>query len=200
MIKKLSTVIATATLLSGLFAVPVFASNITITGNGSESTSTVIDKTSNSTDVNQSNNTQISIGVSTAADTGGNKNIGNTGGNSGIQTGNASSTTAIEVTGSSNNANVPLCGCNNPTNTITASLNGSGSNNKVVVKTKHKYKTTQSNLTGVELILDTTVGSGGNKNKKNTNGSNGIITGDTTSITGASITGSVNNLNPTPSI
>lgn len=76
--------------------------DVTIQGNGALSHNGVMVVNSNSNTVLQSNSSYVGTMVMTSASTGYNSSSFNTGGNSSIDTGNASNTVGVEVGGNSN--------------------------------------------------------------------------------------------------
>lgn len=89
--------------------------NIVISGNGAGSSNTVNISGENNCLINQSNNSNVTTVIDNSAQSGGNKANGNTGGNAGTVSGDATSSAAVVTTGNSNNSQ----GCNS---------NGNGQN------------------------------------------------------------------------
>ena len=179
-LKKFSAAIATAALLGNIFTPVAFAdTNITISGNGTDSYNKAKVSDSNTTVVEQSNVSTVGTEVYSSANTGGNTASGNTGGDVTIDTGDAKNKTTVDVTTGGNVAAVSsCCGCKGNT-TININDNGSRSTNKTKVES---YKTTfvgQSNYSDVwTKVKNKKANTGWNQSSDNTNGTVGITTGN----------------------
>jgi hypothetical protein len=88
--KKQIFSVVTAGVMVANIATPAFATTIEISGNGAGADSNVAVQNTNTTTVSQNNTANVTNTVKTNADTGDNKANYNTGGNVGIQTGDAS--------------------------------------------------------------------------------------------------------------
>jgi hypothetical protein len=84
---------------------PNGTNDVTIQGNGKNSTNVVLGGSIDSTSVHQGNATIASTWVVSTANTGGNQTNGNTGGGATSDTGNANSTVEVSVSGGNNTLN-----------------------------------------------------------------------------------------------
>lgn len=125
--KILSSFLA-ATLITSFFVRTVNALEITISENGSGSSSEVVTNTSSQATVVQSNNSQVTNDVSVDADTGGNT-VTENGGDIQVTTGGVVSETA--VTNSGNLSSTELSCCETSETVINISGNGTDSVNQV---------------------------------------------------------------------
>ena len=194
---KVATSVAGVSLLATLLASPAFATTIEVEGNGSHSTNTVHVDTSSSLTVDQHSDTTAITKVTTVLDSGHNSIDDQTGkGDSTIVTGMLKSATEVSVTGGSNTASVPSCGCSSHPLNLEIEDNGAGSHNTVenvaVVTTKYKQKTDTFALTDVYTKLT----SGHNKISDGTGkGDSTILTGKGWQVTSVTVTGGSNSLN-----
>ena len=196
-LRKIATGVATIGLLFATMAPAVFA-DVTIDGNGADSTNGVIVVDSSKCKVSQSSNTAALTFVYSSADTSGNTANSNTGGGDvTVKSGDASSTVKTEVTGGDNTATDPCCGCTpaTPPADVTISNNGKDSTNGVITVTENNKKVKQTSntfaLTGVLSSAD----SGNNKANGNTGGGNvKVKSGKSTSTVTTKITGGSNSL------
>src|SRR5258708_26471671 len=122
---KLTAAVAVMTFVATAFA-PIGAASTTvnITGNGAFSANHVHVHNSSNFNVTQSNDTLVATDVNTSSNTGDNTSDFNTNGKSKIKTGNATTNVDVLVTGSSNTATDPHCGCQNSTTNVDVSGNG----------------------------------------------------------------------------
>src|SRR2546430_1696013 len=130
---RITTAIATGAVLLNALAPLAFAeTQLNITGNGSDSKSTINLSNNNTTNVVQSNNATVNNDVKTNLSTGDNRANDNTGGNVVVDTGNAKSNVTLSTVANSNKANVEGCNaCNGGNVTVNVSNNGSDSKNRV---------------------------------------------------------------------
>lgn len=192
---KITTAVATAGLLATSFApAALAATDITVSGNGADSTNKVKVKSSHVMKVKQMNVTSVGNNVVIGQNTGGNTASKNTGGNVSIDTGKAEATVTNNTTTGGNSAVVNGCGCPDSDLTIDVKNNGADSTNKVKVSNKHKVKATQKNTTmvvnGVVVGQDT----GNNTADKNTGGDVEVTTGDADATVTNTTTVGVNTL------
>jgi hypothetical protein len=193
---KLGSAVAIATFVAAVLApVGLADTTVDVANNGANSTTNVVvNNTSGGSGVSQTNHSVIINEVSVKQTTGKNTASGNTGGDTVIETGDATSTVNVTVGGSTNEAvTIPCGGCATNT-TVNVSGNGARSDNTVVVnngvkngKTKGQ-KNTSFIVNGVSVKQVT----GKNKAKYNTGGTTAVTTGTTTSTTSVSVTGSSN--------
>lgn len=193
---KLSLGAASAMLMASALT-PVAFANTTVVeaGNGAFSYNSVKVKSSNTTSVGQSNSSVISNTVSTSSSTGGNDASFNTGGDVKIVTGNASTNVGIMNTGSSNEATLPDCGCNQPDTTVLIKKNGAFSVNKVKVNYSNTKVVSQSNTTVLTNLVGSSSSTGDNNSSFNTDGGTIVKTGSTWTKIKVYNTGSSNTLN-----
>lgn len=193
---KLTTGIATATLIAAAFAPAAFAADITVAGNGDSSTQTVNDVHANVTVVGQSSVTSVSNVVTTTANTGGNSASRNTGGSSDVTTGNAVNNVTITTVGGDNTATVEPCDCDDPANTITVRGNGNKSMTTVNDFGLHLALVGQNSQTQVGNVVTTKAKTGNNKANKNTGkGSKSVTTGNARNTVSIRTVGGSNSLN-----
>jgi hypothetical protein len=155
----------------------VKAEEITITGNGAESENTVkVDKPSES-NVQQSNNAQISNNITTTTDTGDNSASNNTGGETNIQTGDAIQSTDIANDINTSVVDQTCCPTAEPTSSVNISGNGAKSeNNASVQNTTQTTISVTQNATITNNIHQTA--NTGNNSANNNNGDVKIKTGN----------------------
>jgi hypothetical protein len=158
---KISTAIATGAVLATSLAPAAFANSIEISGNGAFSDNSVDFTQRNTTRVVQSNDSNISNTVRVSNDTGGNSSSFNTGGDTTIRTGNASSDVSIVNEGNSNVANLQSCGCESGTD-ISIHGNGAFSENGVDVDTSRNTSLVQRNTQDIDnnVHVDNSTGNG----------------------------------------
>ncbi len=180
--------ILAATLLPGA----AFAdTTVDITETGADSVNKVNVSNIDKTYVEQKNVTNVTTVVNATANTGGNSVTKNTGGDSSIETGKASNSVSVAVTGSSNTADVAPCGCDDDTD-VTVEKTGADSKNKVNVKNKNKLSLKQKNYTTVTTVANLKAKTGKNKVKKNTGGSSDVTTGDAENTVEVGVEGGTN--------
>lgn len=198
MIKKITTGLATAAILASAIAPMAFAADNEISGNGDNSTNKIILSDTNTTVVEQSNDSTVGNTISSVASTGGNKANGNTGGDVSITTGDASNTTTVSTTTGGNIANIAsCCGCKNGGSNL-ISGNGADSYNKVKITLSNTLIAGQGNSSLVSNSVSSKAKTGKNKAKKNTNGTVNITTGGATNTTGVTVLTGDNTLTTTP--
>ncbi|MEN9407859.1 MAG: hypothetical protein RLZZ455_1075 [Candidatus Parcubacteria bacterium] len=149
----------------------IFAEEIVISGNGSESANAVSSTTQTETAVQQSNQSETTNTVSGTSETGSNEASKNTG-DTAIQTGNTESSVGVTNQGNISSVDTSSC-CQTGEKTITVSGNGDNSTNTVdanhtatVTTTVHQNATITNTITG-------TANTGGNK--ANNNGGDAVI-------------------------
>lgn len=194
--KKLGYSLATACATLGLLATAGIAfadTSAEISGNGAESNNTIIIKHKCETVVDQTNKTKVNTEVTANANTGGNSASSNTGGDVTIDTGNASNTVTVDVTGGSNSASLPSdqCCCQSTTDTL-ISGNGEGSTNLVKVKSKKSTVVSQYAKTKVKAKASVKAKTGKNIADDNTGGTVDVTTGNGTNTVGVTVSGGGN--------
>ena len=146
---KVGSIVATSALVLSIVPGVFAASNveITVTGNGAHSNQDVNLTLSNDTTVKQSNTTEVTNIQSANSSTGGNSITGTTGegGDPSIETGKATSTNLLKVTGGSNTAIANDCGCEPTALSVDVSKNGAKTKTKVTLKVSSKNTTDQKN-------------------------------------------------------
>lgn len=195
---KITAGLSAAAMLGTLVAPVAFADNtVVISGNGSDSNNTANITNEQSSEIVQKNKTEVGFVVNVTSNTGGNKANGNTGdGDVSIDTGNITNTISLGVTGGSNTATAPNCGCDLGDSDIKIKGNGEDSTNKSTVKNTKSSSVKQKNKTSVGASV--TVKSKTGKNKANNNTGSGEVsvdTGTTTTTVSGSVTGNTNILN-----
>lgn len=167
----------------------VYATDITVSGNGSESINTAVVAQTDTTEVSQSNDAAVSTTVSQNANTGSNSLSGENGSVSSIQTGNIATTSQIDTSVNQNTAQTECC--TSPSQSSTEiSGNGSESNNTSQVSETNNIQLTQQNNATIKNTVSGTANTGGNTSKNNS-GSVTITTGDiTTSVSVSNISNS----------
>lgn len=179
---KIAAGFASAALFANL-AIPAFAStDVEVIGNGTKSDNNVKVENTNTVDLKQTNNLTVTLNISSKASTGGNKASGNTGGSTSIKTGDATTETAVVVSGGDNKATVPSCGCE-ADNSVKVNGNGKKSDNKVELKNKKELKADQKSDVKVTGNIDSKAKTGKNKAKNNTSGDVEVETGSSVSTT-----------------
>jgi len=179
---KLTTAFATgAVLLNALAPLASADTTLTITGNGSDSTSNASVAQANNTTVTQTNATNISNNVSSNANTGGNQANDNTGGNVAVHTGDATTDTQIKNTAGSNAANISNCNCNTDA-AVEISGNGHASDNTASLTNTNTTALFQTNATSISNDVDAKAKTGDNKANDNTGGNVDVHTGDATTL------------------
>ena len=203
---KIGGAVASAVLMLTLLAPTAFAdttdgSTLEISGNGNGSTNTIVVTSTQSCDVEQKANTSVEALVGASSSTGGNTANGNTGGTTEIDTGNATSTATVTVTGGSNTATDPCC-CNqecpdgqNP-NSALISGNGNNSTNTIIDVSAKSSSIKQKAKTAVGAIVLAKAKTGKNKANNNTGSGTTVKTGNAVSTSGVDVTGGTNTLNP----
>lgn len=200
---KVGGAIASAALMLTVFAPKAFAdSSLEISGNGDGSTNTIAVSSTQSCEVKQKANTEVLAEVYTSASTGGNEASGNTGGSVTVDTGNATATSTVDVTGGSNTAVNPCC-CPSPAPESTtessgsALISGNGANttNTVAASKSKSSKVKQKANTGVLAGVRTKAKTGKNRANSNTGpGSVLVDTGTANSTADVLVTGGTNDL------
>lgn len=172
--KILSATTALAVVLN--MAAPAFAAtSLVITGNGAESVNDVAVQNTHTTNVVQSNDTQIENKIEVKADTGGNDANANTGGNVAIDTGDVLSAVKVKNDVNSNVAQVDGC-CGSD---VDAKIQGNGAEsvNNVALSQNNNIVVAQLNEADIENDIEVEAETGRNDANANTGGSVQIMTG-----------------------
>lgn len=157
---------------------------VTISGNGSNSENKAELENKNQTSVYQDNNARINNKIYAEAETGENSANRNTGGDVGITTGSA--TTNVTVSNSAN-ANSAKIGSGSGTGgTLSAIISGNGSGSENEIELDHEKSTTvvQDNNAHFTNNVDAEAQTGDNYANDNTNGSVAIHTGNASTTVG----------------
>jgi hypothetical protein len=181
--KKFATAIATgAVLMQAMVPFAYAETNLVISGNGSNSDSTLNVSNSNSTTVAQTNTATVVNTVNSNASTGGNRANDNTGGDVAVRSGNADNRVEVSNNLNMNVADVNGCGgCEGQDMNVTISGNGTGSNNDVDVNNDHSTELYQTNNATVYNTVDANSRTGGNDANRNTGGDVLVRSGDASS-------------------
>lgn len=175
--RRITTGIATTAMIVANFA-PVFAATeLSVIGNGSDSTSNISLNQGSTTFVTQTNVTSINNDVDIDADTGSNTADDNTGGDVLIDTGNSTAKVTIENMANSNVAEVEPCNCEGDTDVLIEG-NASGTDNDVRLRDETDVVLTQTNVARVDNDVDVDLETGDNRAGDNTGGDVEIYTGD----------------------
>jgi hypothetical protein len=183
---RFTTAIATGAVLLNALAPIAFASSandITVTGNGVNSTSNVSVNRASDTVVNQTNNANITNNVSSNASSGGNSSSFNTGGATRIVTGNATSNVKIDNAANLNKADLSNCNCNGGAYNVTVDGNGVGSDNNVNLNKANQTFLNQDNNANIKNDVDAKAKTGDNDASYNTGGDTKIVTGNAGTLT-----------------
>lgn len=181
-------------LAAALLVVPqtsVFATEIVVSGNGSNSDNTVKVEQSSSTAVVQNNEAEVSNKVTSSSSTGGNDANDNTGGDVIIRTGNAESETTVENMLNQNAASVDCCESANDVK-VTISGNGTHSDNDIELGLEDSKELFQTNKANVYNNVESKAKSGDNEAKRTTGGDVTIYTGDATAKSDVSTSANAN--------
>lgn len=181
--KTYSALIASMVAMS-LCTSNVYALEITVSGNGSESTSSVTTQQTQTVQVVQDNQADVNNNVDAQATTGGNEVNDNTGGSTSLETGDVDIKADIE--NSANTSVVASNCCQGQADSVTVSGNGSDSNNQV----------TTSSIGGTTINVDQNANINNNVNINADTGNNEASdnTGNTSIDTGnITVKGIVNN-------
>lgn len=191
-VKQFTYSAAIATLIAGLSASGVSAVDIDVTGNGSDSTNTVIVSELSVSEALQENETSVHVSVHAHADSGDNSADDNTGGNVEIETGDATSEVVVEVVGGVNELTDDGCGCLDTDTDVDVSGNGSESSNTVSISLSSLRSRIQSSKTRLRTRIRSIAESGNNSADDNTGGDAHIDTGDASSFVSIYVSGALN--------
>jgi hypothetical protein len=189
---KIAAGAATAILMGAMFAPSVFAGG----GDKGGSKTTIINTTICSVD--QSSRTNVGTLVLSAALTGGNKAAKNVAiGGVTVKSGNAKSTTSVTVSGGSNIATDPCCGCKvtTPENLTVGDNEDKPKEGTVTVVNFQGTFIDQSSSTNVLTGIVSVAGTGGNSAEYNVGGPVSVTSGNATSKVTISVTGGSNIIN-----
>lgn len=199
MMLKLGAGTVSAALFMTLFSSSAFAStSLSVEGNGAGSDNSIVAKQKCTTELTQKSNTNVNFKVNAKSNTGSNSISNTTGdGDVNIDTGEATTTVGLVVTGGDNAATTPECCCADEDNDLTVDVkdNGAGTTNEVVTKKKSKLVTEQKSKTKVKAKVRGKAKTGNNSVVNTTgDGSVEVKTGDSTTEVVGEVTGGNNNL------
>lgn len=153
--------------------------NVTISDNGATSINTANVTNVNNTTLGQSNNAVVSNVVTANSTTGGNSASFNTGGDTAVVSGNASTTVDVVTKANANVANigggVVVPG---PGGSVTITGNGAGSLNTVNLTNTSSTVLGQTNYANVSNVVTANASTGGNSASFNTGGDTFVLSGD----------------------
>lgn len=168
---KIGSAIASAAILGAAVFTPAFASSdFSIDGNGFRSDNLIRANLSNSTTVNQTNNSNISNDVNVSNNTGNNRASGNTGGDTQINTGDANANVDITNRAGMNVLDLGSCGCDSNGASVDILGNGSRSDNRVNLNENHSTRVNQVNNTRINNDVNVNNNTGHNTANNNTGG------------------------------
>jgi len=193
--------IACSVVSAGTFLVTassaIYASDVTISGNGAHSTNTVWTSTSCTSSVSQTNTMNVVTGVNSSANSGENSASHNTGGDVAISTGDASSVVSVTVVGGGNEATAPnCCACTNNVTDLSIMDNGAKSRNKVKQSLTTTTLSSQKSKTNTTTSVNSKAKTGKNKVNGNTGSGSSIevLTGASESSVEVGVVGGSNSL------
>ncbi len=196
-LKKFLSAAATTVLMGAMFAPSVLASELEISGNGSDSTNKIELTNVCVSGVKQSDKTVANTWVSASSSTGGNTAKDNTGGSTTVDTGDATTKVNVVVTGGDNTADVPsCCDCQGSDPSAAITGNGADSYNKVEVTDVKVTFASQKTKTYANTGVSATSKTGWNKAKDNTGGPVEVKTGKAKTRVDVLVSGGSNTLNP----
>lgn len=181
--KRITTAIASGAVLVNALAPVALANTYTVSGNGAFSDSNVKVSNDNTVNVNQTNDANIVNKVNSTASTGGNNANFNTGGDTTIQSGAATSSTLINNAANLNYAALSNCGgCEGGATKVNVSGNGAYSDNTVKLNNDTNVVLNQTNTANVKNLVDANASTGGNDAKFNTGGDTTVKSGAATTV------------------
>ncbi len=154
----------------------VQAYTVTVSGNGSDSDNTANVSLSQTRTITQSNIADVNNSATINSSTGNNTANQNTGGDTTINTGDAS--VALGVTNNVNTSKAVLACCLTNEGTVKISGNGSDSNNRVNVRESNNTTVLDTKVLNINNVFSVDATSGGNRANGNTGGDTTINTGD----------------------
>jgi trimeric autotransporter adhesin len=181
---KIGAAIATTALLLSTVT-PAFATtNLTVSGNGADSTSNVTTNSTTANSVVQSNNASITNTVTTNVDTGMNNANKNTGGNTTIDTGNAAAIVSVSNAANLNKAVTSDCNCTTGDKNLTIKDNGADTTNSIDTTSASTNSVFQNNAATFTNNVTTDLQTGKNNANENTGGTSG---GGVSVLTGSAV-------------
>lgn len=177
-LRKISTAIATTAVLLSSVAPAFAAGTVDVTGNGAFSQNTATQSNTTTTSVTQNNTANISNTVNSNSSTGGNTADFNTGGNTTVNTGDATNVVKVSTQANINQATVNSCGCAQQGTAVTISGNGAFSDNNADVTKDNTTRLSQSNDAHITNDITANARTGNNDAGFNTGGTTTINTGN----------------------
>lgn len=174
--KKLLATLSLSALMLNVAILPAQALTLEVSGNGVDSDSEIRVESEQKTEVSQENNFNVSNNINANANTGSNSASRNTGGNATIDTGDATSTVAVQNAGNLNEAAVDCCASAGNVDVL-ISENGDSTDNEVKLETENKVKLSQENSSNVNNNINNDATTGWNDANRNTGGNIEITTG-----------------------
>src|SRR3990167_8985312 len=175
--RRIATAVATGALLLNSFAAPAFAAtNITLSGNGTDSNNTANINLTKTATVVQNNTANVTNKVDVEAETGDNDANDNTGGDVTIKTGDSDVAVAVKNMLNSNSASIDCCAKGDTE--VKIADNGSDSDNDVDLDQSSTNGIYQDNFGFVTNYVDVDGNTGDNEADDNTNGDVSVETGD----------------------
>lgn len=176
--KQFVSVIAGSAMLLQVAAPAAFAdTNLTISGNGTNSDSDVHVSNTSTNTILQSNTANVVNTVNANVDTGNNSANKNTNGDVKVISGDATVNSTVKNTLNSNVAQAG-CNCGQGDTTVKVDGNGSNSDNTVKLNNNSTNQITQDNNANVVNNVDAKANTGKNEANKNTGGDVTVISGD----------------------
>jgi hypothetical protein len=176
--KSIATTAATAAMLLQVSSGVLAATDLVISGNGSDSDSTINISQVNQNNVVQDNNTKVDNTIKINADTGNNQITDNTGGLIHLETGDVDVKSYIKNELNSNSAYVDNCGGCLDDASVVISGNGTESDNAVNLQLANQTALFQTNSADVDNKVKVDAWSGSNKVEDNTGADIVVLTGD----------------------
>jgi hypothetical protein len=190
---KIAGGVAAGVLLASVLVNSAFAAtDVKIDGNGPFSHNGAAVIKVKKSKVKQKNITVVGTGVVSVQNTGKNKTSFNVGGTNSITTGNNTTTTNVNVAGGSNTNTGENCCCDGGDVDVEITDNGAFSHNGALVLDVCNNKVKQTNVTVVETSVTSVQNTGGNSASFNVGGDNTIDTGNNSTTTTVTVTGSTN--------
>lgn len=162
-------------ILALIYPLGILAEEVTISGNGSGSSSEVNVAQNTQTNVEQNNQAQVSNDVDSDLNTGDNSASSNTGGETGITTGDVSAQTSIENDLNSSVVNIECCPQDS---SYTISGNGTDSENNITINNDSSTSVTVTQNATVTNNISGSANTGDNSADDNSGGNVSIDTGD----------------------
>lgn len=177
--QKLTTGMATGTLLAAVMSASAFATTVTVSGNGNFSGTVVNVNESSVNSVTQTNTTSVVNSVNTSAYTGGNSSSFNVGGNTSVVSGDVTNDVRVNNVVGSNQAAVTDCGCGG-TDTVRVTGTGNFSFTSVGLTNSKVALYGQNNFTTLMNGVNTGGNTGGNSASFNVRGTKTVRSGAVT--------------------